>query len=52
VEVKVGDVVIVPPGVVHGWADVPDHVEYLSFRPSQSALKAGRVNPVIANTKP
>jgi hypothetical protein len=31
VEVKVGDVVIVPPGVVHGWADVPDHVDYLSF---------------------
>ena len=35
VTVKVGDVVIVPPGVVHRWADIPDHVEdYLSFRPS------------------
>ena len=28
VVVKPGDVVIVPPGVVHGWADIPDHVDY------------------------
>jgi hypothetical protein len=47
VTVKVGDVVIVPPGVVHGWADIPDHVDYLSFRPSQN-LQAGWVNPTIA----
>ena len=33
VELKVGDVLIVPPGVIHGWADIPDHVDYLSFRP-------------------
>ena len=31
VELKVGDVLIVPPGVVHGWADIPDHVDYLSI---------------------
>ena len=36
---KPGDVVIVPPGVVHGWADIPDHVDYLSFRPSQSVMR-------------
>jgi hypothetical protein len=48
VTVKVGDVVIVPPGVVHGWSDIPDHVDYLSFRPSQSVLQAGWVNPTIA----
>ena len=48
VVVKVGDVVIVPPGVVHGWADIPDHVDYLSFRPSQSVMQAGWVNPTIA----
>jgi hypothetical protein len=48
VTVKVGDVVIVPPGVVHGWADIPDHVDYLSFRPSQSVMQAGWVNPTIA----
>jgi hypothetical protein len=48
VVVKVGDVVIVPPGVVHGWADVPDHVDYLSFRPSQNLMQGGWVNPTIA----
>lgn len=47
VVVKPGDVVIVPPGVVHGWADIPDHVDYLSFRPSQHVLQAGWVNPTI-----
>ena len=47
VAVKVGDVVIVPPGVVHGWADIPDHVDYLSFRPSQNVLQPGWVNPTI-----
>jgi mannose-6-phosphate isomerase-like protein (cupin superfamily) len=52
VEVKVGDVVIVPPGVVHGWADIPDHVDYLSFRPSQKALQAGYVNPIIKDMQP
>jgi hypothetical protein len=48
VSVKVGDMVIVPPGVVHGWADIPDHVDYLSFRPSQNVLQGGWVNPTIA----
>ncbi len=48
VTVKVGDVVIVPPGVVHGWSDIPDHVDYLSFRPSQGVMQAGWVNPTIA----
>jgi mannose-6-phosphate isomerase-like protein (cupin superfamily) len=47
VVVKTGDVVIVPPGVVHGWSDIPDHVDYLSFRPSQNVLGAGWVNPTI-----
>jgi hypothetical protein len=47
VVVKPGDVVIIPAGVVHGWADIPDHVDYLSFRPSQNVLKAGWVNPTI-----
>jgi mannose-6-phosphate isomerase-like protein (cupin superfamily) len=47
VVVKPGDVIIIPPGVVHGWADIPDHVDYLSFRPSQNVLQAGWVNPTI-----
>ncbi len=46
--VKVGDIVIVPPGVVHGWADIPNHVDYLSFRPSRNILQDGWVNPTIA----
>ena len=47
VTVKVGDVVIVPPGVVHGWADIPDHVDYLSFRPSQGVMQAGWGSRVV-----
>lgn len=46
-EVKVGDIVIIPAGVPHGWAAIPDHVDYLSFRPSARVLKAGYVNPAI-----
>src|SRR6266566_4297112 len=49
VELKVGDVLIVPPGVIHGWFDIPDHVDYLSFRPSHGIMKNGWVNPTIAS---
>jgi hypothetical protein len=48
IELKVGDVLIVPPGVIHGWVDIPDHVDYLSFRPSHDVMKNGWVNPTIA----
>ena len=48
ISLKIGDVLIVPPGVVHGWADIPDHVDYLSFRPSHGVMKNGWVNPTIA----
>ena len=48
VNLKVGDVLVVPPGVIHGWADIPDHVDYLSFRPSHDVMKNGWVNPTIA----
>jgi mannose-6-phosphate isomerase-like protein (cupin superfamily) len=48
IELKVGDVLIVPPGVIHGWFDIPDHVDYLSFRPSHGIMKNGWVNPTIA----
>ena len=48
VELKVGDVLIVPPGVIHGWFDIPDHVDYLRFRPSHGIMKNGWVNPTIA----
>ena len=46
VELKVGDVLIVPPGVIHGWYDIPDHVDDLSFRPSHGVMKNGWVNPL------
>ena len=34
--------------VIHGWFDIPDHVDYLSFRPSHGIMKNGWVNPTIA----
>lgn len=46
--VKQGDVVVIPAGVYHGWAEVPDHVEYLALRPDPArVLPAGYVNPTI-----
>jgi hypothetical protein len=45
--VKVGDIVIIPAGVPHGWSDIPDHVDYLSFRPSDHVLEPGYVHPSI-----
>jgi len=46
-EVKTGDIIIIPAGVPHGWTTIPDHVDYLSFRPSQRVLTAGYVHPSI-----
>jgi len=47
-EVHVGDVVIIPPGVAHGWTGIKDHVTYLSVRPDPDhVLPAGYVNPTI-----
>jgi mannose-6-phosphate isomerase-like protein (cupin superfamily) len=45
--VKTGDIIIIPAGVPHGWTDIGDHVDYLSFRPSQRVLTAGYVHPSI-----
>ncbi len=46
--VKPGDVVIIPPNVFHGWAQVDEHVDYLSVRPDPDhVLPAGYVNPAI-----
>jgi len=50
-EVKTGDIIIIPAGVPHGWTTIPDHVDYLSFRPSQRVLTAGYVHPSIAGSK-
>ena len=45
--VKTGDIIIIPAGVPHGWTDITDHVDYLSFRPSARVLAAGYVHPSI-----
>ena len=45
--VKTGDIIIIPAGVPHGWAEIPEHVDYLSFRPSARVLEAGYVNPAL-----
>ena len=46
-DVKVGDIIIIPAGVPHGWATIPDHVDYLSFRPSADILTVGYENPAL-----
>ena len=46
-QVKPGDIILIPAGVVHGWLDIPEHVDYLSFRPSPGILHAGWVHPVL-----
>ena len=45
--VKTGDIIIIPAGVPHGWTDITDHVDYLSFRPSDHVLTAEYVHPSI-----
>jgi hypothetical protein len=45
--VKTGDIIIIPAGVPHGWTDIGDHVDYLSFRPSARVLEAGYTHPAI-----
>jgi hypothetical protein len=45
--VKTGDIIIIPAMVPHGWTDITDHVDYLSFRPSARVLDAGYTNPAL-----
>jgi mannose-6-phosphate isomerase-like protein (cupin superfamily) len=45
--VKAGDIIIIPAGVPHGWTDIGDHVDYLSFRPSGRELQPGYLHPSI-----
>ena len=47
-QVKVGDVVIIPEHVPHGFSAIPDHVTYLSIRPDlKKVLQHGYVNPAL-----
>jgi mannose-6-phosphate isomerase-like protein (cupin superfamily) len=43
-----GDIVIIPPGVYHGFSDVPEQIDYVSIRPDPDhVLPAGYVHPLI-----
>jgi len=46
--IKVGDIVIIPEGVPHGFTAISDHVTYLSIRPDlKKVLQHGYVNPAL-----
>ncbi len=45
--VKVGDIIIIPAGVPHGWSDIPDHVDYLSVRPDPDRVLKPYVHPAL-----
>jgi mannose-6-phosphate isomerase-like protein (cupin superfamily) len=43
-----GDIVIIPPGVFHGFSEVADHVDYVSVRPDPDhVLPAGYAHPLL-----
>ncbi len=47
-DVVVGDIIIIPAGVPHGWASIPRHVDYLSVRPDPDrVLPSDYVHPSI-----
>ena len=47
--VKVGDIVVVPAGVPHGWSNIPNDVTYLSVRPDPEHVlpAAGFIYPAL-----
>jgi hypothetical protein len=46
--VKVGDIIVIPAGVPHGWTDIADHVDYLSVRPDpDKVLQHGYIHPAM-----
>ena len=43
-----GDIVIIPPGVYHGFTDVADYVDYVSVRPDpDKVLPSGYAHPLL-----
>ena len=43
-----GDIIIIPPGVLHAWSQITDQVTYLSVRPDPDRrLPGGYVNPLL-----
>jgi hypothetical protein len=50
---QAGDIVIIPPGVLHVWTEIPDQVTYLSVRPDPDrVLPGGYVNPLLLKNQP
>ncbi len=48
-DVVVGDIIIIPAGVPHGWTNIPRHVDYLSVRPDPDrVLPSDYVHPSIS----
>ena len=46
--VNVGDIIIIPAGMPHGWAEIRDHVDYLSVRPDpQRTIPELYTNPAL-----
>jgi hypothetical protein len=47
-KISPGDVVVIPAGVPHGWADLSVEITYLTVRPDpKKILQQGYVNPAI-----
>jgi mannose-6-phosphate isomerase-like protein (cupin superfamily) len=47
-QIKVGDIIVIPEKVPHGFSAIPDHVTYLSVRPDlKKVLQHGYVNPAL-----
>jgi len=47
-QIKVGDIIVIPDKVPHGFSAIPDHVTYLSVRPDlKKVLQHGYVNPAL-----
>ena len=47
-----GDIIIIPPGVLHAFSQITDHVTYLSVRPDPDrVLPGGYVNPLLVKNQ-
>ena len=50
--VDMGKYNLIPPGVLHAWSKIEDHVTYLSVRPDPDrSLPGGYINPLIMTVK-
>jgi hypothetical protein len=51
--VSPGDIIIIPPGVLHVFTEITDHISYLSVRPDPGrVLPAGYVHPSLLKNGP